>query len=100
MGNSGEKAKGASDKSPSPSKMAEPKKKKEVEGPKSVDIMGKYDMDMSQDGLMGAGTSSICRKGTARESGAEVGIKVYKTPKAGKADDGSRMTKFVRQLKS
>jgi serine/threonine protein kinase len=71
-------------------------KNKEVEEWKKV--MRKYAMDMSQEGHMGAGTSSICRKGKLVETGDMVAIKVYKPPKSNKKDDGTRLMKFKRQV--
>lgn len=64
-----------------------------------VDVLGKYTMHMDNDSYMGEGTSSICRKGTRKDNGEPVAIKVYKEPKkaGGKALD-VMMHKFKRQI--
>jgi len=55
--------------------------------------MGRYQMDTSEDGFMGEGTSCICRKGKHVETGAEVAIKVYKKPESEAA-----LAKFRRSV--
>lgn len=57
-------------------------------------VMRKYIMHMEDADIMGEGTSSICYRGTDRESSEEVAIKVYKETQA-----GSRMRKFERQVR-
>jgi len=42
--------------------------------------MGKYKMDISKHGVIGEGSSCICRKGMVVETGELVAIKVYKPP--------------------
>ena len=42
------------------------------------EVMGKYLLVTSKDTKMGEGTSSICYKGTIKETGEEIGIKIYK----------------------
>jgi hypothetical protein len=46
-------------------------------------VMGKYQMGMSKQDLMGEGASSICRKGVHIETGKDVAIKIYKAAKGG-----------------
>jgi serine/threonine protein kinase len=63
-------------------------------------VMGRYFMDMSRDGLMGAGTSSICRKGKDAATKDAVAIKVYKTSTSvsSKEDKSTLLMKFRRQV--
>lgn len=58
-------------------------------------VMGRYRMHMGKDDVMGEGTSSICRKGTAN-TGQPVAIKFYKERKSSKGD--ATLQKFERQI--
>lgn len=44
----------------------------------NIVVLGKYRMGLSEEDIMGEGTSSICRKGTDIATGEPVAIKVYK----------------------
>lgn len=45
-------------------------------------MAGNYQIDMSQDGLLGEGTSCICRRGRVTGTGELVAIKFYKAPES------------------
>jgi serine/threonine protein kinase len=78
---------------------AVPKSRPSEDNARMAVVMREYKMDMSKDGVMGAGTSSICRKGIVIKTGEEVGIKVYKPLKSSKKSDAdTRMMKFRRQV--
>lgn len=63
-------------------------------------IMEKYKMSMDKGDIMGEGTSSICRRGTQRDNGEEVAIKVYKEQaKATGKQKEVTLYKFKRQVK-
>lgn len=57
--------------------------------------MGKYQVCLNADSIMGEGTSSICRKGVEIETGQPVAIKEYKA----KRNDSTTLTKFRRQIR-
>jgi len=69
--------------------------------PNMKNVMGKYDMDMSDEGKMGEGSFSVCRKGKIVSTGQDVGVKIFKAQKgskASKSEDATRLLKFVRQI--
>lgn len=58
-------------------------------------------MQMTEEDIVGEGTSSICRRGTNTETGDAVAIKVYKQGTMGRRSthpDAVNMTKFKRQI--
>lgn len=57
-------------------------------------ILGKYTIDMSEDGIMGEGSFSTCRRGLNKETGEGVAIKFFKTKKV----DSTQLFKFKRQI--
>jgi serine/threonine protein kinase len=59
-------------------------------------MMGRYQMDMSKDGLLGEGTSCICRKGRDVQTGVLVAIKVYKA--VGSEEVEVCLTKYRRSI--
>eukprot|EP00933_Yihiella_yeosuensis_P018659 TRINITY_DN15240_c0_g1_i3.p1 TRINITY_DN15240_c0_g1~~TRINITY_DN15240_c0_g1_i3.p1 ORF type:complete len:689 (+),score=146.41 TRINITY_DN15240_c0_g1_i3:50-2116(+) len=61
-------------------------------------VMGKYEMKMSKQDIMGEGTSSICRKGINLKTREEVAIKVYKATRDGKKSEDVKLQKFKRQI--
>lgn len=61
-------------------------------------VMGKYLMMMSSGDTLGEGTSSICRRGTIKDTGEEVAIKVYKSSKQAQKG-GTVLRKFERQIR-
>lgn len=60
-------------------------------------LMGKYEIDLSENGIIGKGASSICRKGRIVKTGKPVAIKVYKV---GKSEEKKRtgLTKLKRSI--
>jgi len=60
-------------------------------------MMGRYQIDMSDDGKLGEGAFCECRMGRVVETGELVAIKVYKPQKVGKSDD-TRLKKFARSI--
>lgn len=57
-------------------------------------ILGKYKMDMSQEGFMGEGSFSTCRKGKNKATGEAVAIKFFKVQRV----DATQLFKFRRQI--
>merc|ERR1719453_2267483 len=56
-------------------------------------------MDMSKEGMMGEGTSSICRRGRSLATGEILAVKVYKPPKKSDKDGMKTMLlKYKRQI--
>lgn len=61
--------------------------------------MGKYQIDISKAGLLGEGTSCVCRQGRLVETGGCVAIKVYKpATNAGAFDADVCLMKFKRSI--
>eukprot|EP00747_Dinoflagellata_sp_TGD_P183001 gnl/TRDRNA2_/TRDRNA2_37623_c0_seq1.p1 gnl/TRDRNA2_/TRDRNA2_37623_c0~~gnl/TRDRNA2_/TRDRNA2_37623_c0_seq1.p1 ORF type:complete len:499 (-),score=79.10 gnl/TRDRNA2_/TRDRNA2_37623_c0_seq1:210-1706(-) len=63
-------------------------------------VMNKYIVDMTSEGIIGEGTSSICRKGKIIQTGEDVAVKVYKDRSDKAADKHKDVTlqKFKRQV--
>lgn len=68
----------------------------ETEAEQWKDVMGKYQMDMSEDGILGQGSFCICRKGRVVETGELVAIKVYKSLRSSSSE--STLKKFKRSV--
>jgi len=61
-------------------------------------VLGKYELFMGKDGILGEGSFCTCRRGVNKETGHEVAIKTYKN-KAEKARDIKVcLMKFKRQI--
>jgi len=60
--------------------------------------MGRYVIDMSSEGIMGEGTSSICRKAVNTATGETVAIKVYKAGPSTSQAKETIASKFQRQI--
>lgn len=61
-------------------------------------MLGKYRVDMSDDGFLGAGSFSTCHKGVIISSNAPVAIKTYKKPAKSSAGGANQLMKFKRQI--
>merc|ERR1711963_86445 len=63
-------------------------------------VMRKYRMFMSEEDIMGEGTSSVCRKGRNIETGELVAIKVYKSKRSSRRSPNEEVSliKFQRQI--
>lgn len=62
-------------------------------------VMGRYAMSMTKDGLLGEGSFSICRKGTDLTTGEAVAIKFYKVQQnSNENTSGAILDKFVKQV--
>jgi serine/threonine protein kinase len=61
-------------------------------------VMGRYAMVMTEDGMLGEGAFSVCRKGIDPETGEAVAIKMYKVQKGGNGSAAVTLKKFKRQV--
>lgn len=62
-------------------------------------VLGRYEVGLGADSVMGEGSSSICRRGLDSATGRPVAVKVYKSAKQGGPDASVDMARFRRQVK-